>query len=88
MRTYKYLMDSINESESAIRKGERYALAGACYWLAKWETAVISNGETVAAIHLINQWLENHGEKPAGDLYIATLKVTFVLTDIYKEVNS
>ena len=87
MKTYDYLMNSINESESAIRKGDRYALAGACYWLAKWETAVISNGETVTALQLINNWLENHGEKPAGDLYIAILQVTFVLTDIYKEVN-
>ena len=86
MKTYDYLMNSINESESAIRKGDRYALAGACYWLAKWETAVISNGETVTALQLINNWLENHGEKPAGDLYIAILQVTFVLTDIYREV--
>lgn len=86
MKTYEYLMNSINESESAIRKGDRYALAGACYWLAKWETAVISNGETVTALQLINNWLENHGEKPAGDLYIAILQVTFVLTDIYREV--
>lgn len=86
MKTYEYLINSINESESAIRKGDRYALAGACYWLAKWETAVISNGETVTALQLINNWLENHGEKPAGDLYIAILQVTFVLTDIYREV--
>ena len=86
MKTYEYLINSINESESAIRKGDRYALAGACYWLAKWESAVISNGETVTALQLINNWLENHGEKPAGDLYIAILQVTFVLTDIYREV--
>lgn len=87
MKTYEYLINSINESESAIRKGDRYALAGACYWLAKWETAVISNGETVTALQLINNWLVNHGEKPAEDLYVAILQVTFVLTDIYKEVN-
>ena len=88
MRTYGYLMKSITDSENAIRNGDRYSLAAAGYWLAKWETAVVSSGETVAALKLINNWLENHREKPAGDLYIAILQVTFVLTDIYKEVNS
>lgn len=88
MRTYEYLMKSITDSENAIRNGDRYSLSAAGYWLAKWETGVISNGETVAALKLINNWLESHGEKPAEDLYVATLQVTFVLTDIYREVQS
>lgn len=87
MRTYDYLMNSINESESAIRIGNIYALAGACYWIAKWETAVIDNGQTVEALQSINNWLINHGEKSTGDLSTAILQVTFVLTDIYREVN-
>lgn len=88
MRTYEYLMKSITDSENAIRNGDRYSLSVAGYWLAKWETAVISNGETVKALEYINNWLVNHGEKPVGDLYTSILQVTFVLTDIYKEVQS
>lgn len=88
MRTYEYLMKSITDSENAIRNGDRYSLSAAGYWLAKWETAVISNGETDIALRSINQWLENHGEKPAEDLYMAILQVTFVLTDIYREAQA
>ena len=88
MRTYGYLMKSITDSENAIRNGDRYSLSAAGYWLAKWETAVISNGETVKALEYINNWLVNHGEKPAEDLYTAILQVTFILTDIYREAQA
>ena len=50
MRTYEYLMKSITDSENAIRNGDRYSLSAAGYWLAKWETAVISSGEQVKAL--------------------------------------
>ena len=88
MRTYECLMKSITDSENAIRNGGRYSLSAAGYWLAKWETAVISNGETDTALQSINQWLVNHGEYPTEDFCTAILQVTFVLTDIYKEVQS
>lgn len=88
MKTYEYLINSINESESAIRKGNRYALVTAGYWIAKWESAVISNGETDTALQSINQWLANHGVMIEGDLDMAILQVTFVLSDIYREVQS